>query len=151
MSRIAVRWMGAFHRYGSFAEALRWEFENSREVAAEWFHGLVDATHSRVPSRVGLLVAKGAIIRAYNGDVWSYTPDGSQRLMVSRPSAHSSNDHTECFCRPEYRGIVIRRPLDSLRPEIRRPIIAVARQRQLPVFWVHENGVQRRVLDGRRG
>lgn len=69
MSRIAVRWMGAFRLYGTLADSLRWEFSNTREVAAEWYHGFEEAAQSGIHSQVGLLVNRGAIIRAYNGDV----------------------------------------------------------------------------------
>ena len=131
MSTFAIRWLGAFSQGSNFSSSLKWELEeNNREVAAEWFdYGYhFDGIHSKL---VGLLVEKGAIVRRYNGDVWSVAE--GERLVATRSSTESTQ-HSECFCKPQYRGIVIRRHLDQLRPEIRRVIVQMAKKHNLAIY-----------------
>lgn len=140
MSTIAIRWLGAFGRGSSLADSLRWELTENfcgREVAAEW----IDPTsrHARekefsIRRIVGLLVAKGAILRRFDGDVWSVASE-SGRLETTRQSVHT---HTECFCRPNFSAIVLTRPWGQIRAEIRRAIRTVSAETGLPVVYLHD-------------
>lgn len=135
MSTIAIRWLGAFGHSDSLTESLNWELcENRREVAAEWYDGS-HAFRGIKHTVVGLLIDKGAIIRRYNGDVWSEVR--GERLVPTRNS-NTSNLHSECFCTPKYRGIVVRRHLDQLRPDVRRTVVAAAKKYHLAVFYYND-------------
>lgn len=132
----AIRWLGAFGRHGNFPAALKWELEdNTREVAAEWFSGSPAVSPDVEHCAVGLLVAKGAVMRCYSGDVWSVPSPSGERLVPTRPASEGQT-HSECFCKPHYRAFVIRKPLDQLRPVIRRPLVSMARKHGLPVLWL---------------
>lgn len=140
MSKVYIRWMGAFGKASSLSEAIRWELEeNRREVAATWCHagGLngLGVDHAQV----GLLVAKGAVVRRYAGDVWS-VPAGD-RLVKTRPASQDS-DHGEAFCKPRYSALVIRKPLDAFKPATRRAIVAAARQYGLKVLRIAERTIK---------
>ena len=136
MSTMAIRWLGAFGKGSSLVDSLRWELTQNfggREVAAEWVDSQTSHQRFRIRRTVGLLVAKGAIIRRYPGDVWSVTSE-SGRLEVTRPS--TSYGHTECFCRPKFSAIVLTRPWGQLRAEVRAAIRTVAGETGLPVVYL---------------
>lgn len=135
---IAIRWLGAFRKQGTFEESLVWELEvNRREVAAEPFalrhRGCYFPVDPGVEHcSVGLLVAKGAIVKTFYGDVWSVPSPGGEWLVPTMPAC-STDSHREAFCKPKYRAIIVRKPLDQLRPAIRRPLVAMARKHSLPI------------------
>lgn len=136
---IAIRWLGAFGKGASLEDSLAWELSAAdREVAAEWFGDDIPVSGSGINHcQVGLLLARGTIRRHYNGDVWSVSH--GPYLRATR-APYESMGHTECFCIPRYRGIVVRCPLDQLSPKVRRPVMAAARRHGLPVYVIDRKG-----------
>jgi len=97
-----IRWIGAFRKSREYnlQKALDFELISKSEKACEKVFDLTP----QVRSKIGLLVDRCAIIATFKGDVWSVnTTDG--RLERTRKPAKSA--HTEAFCRPIYRGVVI--------------------------------------------
>lgn len=146
MSKVYIRWLGAFGKAESLDQSLRWELEdNQREVAATWCYFGTNGRHADMGplgvdhAAVGLMVAKGAVVRRYAGDVWS-VPAGD-RLVKTRPASQDS-DHGEAFCKPRFSALVIRKPLDHFRPAIRRAIVAAARKHGLKIMRIAERTIR---------
>lgn len=81
---IAVRWLGAYGRADSAAEAARFELDPGRDVACEIMP--LGARSGLVHAAVGLLVdqARTELVRAYAGDSWT-RPSGAD-LQAHKPA-----------------------------------------------------------------
>lgn len=144
----AIRWIGAFGHASDLASSLEWELtQHDREVAAEIVHGGQGTiTHARI----GLLVDKGAVIRAFPGDVWSVTREGG-RLEATRQATGWHKNHTEAFCRPEYAAIVLKDHPARFRPSVLKAVKDAAEKHGLPVIMLARNGKRTRIsLQGGR-
>ena len=110
-----VRWLGAYGHGMSLADSLAWELtQGKREVAAERFtRGCGFAArryNGNFAARVGLRVAKGALVKRYPGDVYSVArEDGTlaPTRYASGPLTRTGR-HEECFCQPVFDAIICR-------------------------------------------
>ncbi len=138
----AIRWIGAFGHSSDLASSLEWELtQRDREVAAEIVHGGQGTiTHARI----GLLVAKGAVIRSFPGDVWSVPGEGG-RLSPTRQATGWHKRHTEAFCRPEYAAIVLKDNPARFKPSVLKTVKDAAEKHGIPVLMLARNGKRTRI------
>ena len=129
-----IRWLGAFDKAMSLPASLSWEMKG--EVHAVAAERLISGKSMIRRTRVGLLVKNSAVIRRYRSDVWSmYTEKGL--LLPTRKEGKSISRHTECICRPEYIGIVVR---GRITPQAWRACRAAAKEHNLPLFVLRRKG-----------
>ena len=104
------RWLGAFKKKQSLYNSLVYEIEQREKVhvAAE----MLQAGKSYINhAKVGLLVKNSALVRRFNGDVYSVYKKTSSRtktLKKTRSENSAYSFHRECFVRPEYIGVVLK-------------------------------------------
>lgn len=126
-----IRWMGAFRKNGSLAEAVEFELSRATNVACEQ---LIDGKSLVEQARVGLLVDPKAVYKRFSGDVWSeYTADGM--LHTTRKGYEAKSDHKEAFAHPVYTGIVIKNAsLVTLSFAARKEISEIVKRHNLPIY-----------------
>lgn len=124
-----VRWMGSFRKNGSLSESLMFETTRSTNVACEHFN-----KKPKVGARVGLLVDPKAIYKRYPSDVWSeYETDGT--LIRTGRYWKGKTNHTECFAKPVYTGLVIKGGFENLSNMAKKEIkIAQKNGFNLPIY-----------------
>lgn len=128
-----VRWLQAFRKETTLHASLRYELQNSYfEVAAE---PMRQACSGISGPRVGLLVRRSAITRVFSGDVWSKWEPGG-KLAPTRKACETT--WGECFCRPEFVGIVCKN-WNGLTRKDRSTVRYFARKYSLPVFQSGHN------------
>ena len=133
---MVVRWIGAFGKSSSLSNSLSWELtQNEREVAAEYINGNQGSIRH---AKVGLLLAKGSVIRSFPGDVWSVAKNG--KLEPTRQATGWCKNHTECFCRPEYSAIVLKERPERLTKTVVDAIKKASIEYNLPVYVLRRNG-----------
>lgn len=135
-----VRWLGSYGKANSLHASLQWELGQSvrQELAAEPIEGCT----SGIPqSKIGLLAARTAVIKIFNGDCWS--------ILVPFPSAEDgdlagaslkktrnprcSTLHREAWIRPEYRAIVVK-GWNNIRPSTQKTLRWFAEMYHLPIL-----------------
>lgn len=143
---MVIRWIGAFGKASSLADALDWELGiNAREVAAEHIRG----GNGRVAhARVGLLVDRRAVIKTFPGDVWSVVGK-DDKLHATRYACDilSCRQH-EAFCRPVYRAIVLKEHPARMKPSVMHAVAEAAKKFALPVIWIDRKGKKHSVQGG---
>ncbi len=133
-----VRWLGAFGRGPSFEAALRHELARpaTEEVCAEPVGKHPGGALIGHP-KVGLIVARRALVRLWHGDVWSI-PDQNNpgRLRrTRRPTTHYMGHmlHAEAWVHPVYVGIVVRGQVSA---ETWATVQAVASERRWNIIKI---------------
>ena len=92
-----VRWMGAFGKNSSLYGSLNYEMTNTTiEVACEH---LAKGKSSIKHARIGIIIPKSAILKMYQGDVWSIR-EGDKLKRTRRGSGYSDKKYHECFSSP---------------------------------------------------
>ena len=135
---MVIRWIGAFGKGESLFQSLSWEFTQEREVAAERVTGGKGTIEH---AQIGLRVASEAVIRHYEGDVWSkVSPDG--RLYATR---RGRRGHSECFCKPVYTGIICKQQPSRLAKRVQEAIYMAAEKFNISVFYMTEKGEVKKV------
>ena len=135
---MVIRWIGAFGKGESLFQSLSWEFTQEREVAAERVTGGKGTIEH---AQIGLRVASEAVIRHYEGDVWSkVSPDG--RLYATRRACRG---HSECFCKPVYTGIVCKQHPSRLAKLVQEAVFQASEKFGVSVFYVTEKGEVKKV------
>lgn len=138
MSCTVIRWMQAFNgRHRELRDTLIHELERARggdyrEVAAESIRNL-STWDCNIESQVGLIVAKGSVIKTYPGDVWSVRK--GQKLVATRYGRY--HGHTECFCQPHYTGIIIRGNVEDFDRSFIDMICQMARKYNVAVYTLN--------------
>ena len=109
---MVVRWLGAFRKgSASLEDALRWELSRSaKAVAAERLKDKQSAMSSHC--KVGLIVKGSAVLRRFRSDVWSETNQAGN-LVRTRPEYSTWSEHTECWVRQEFVGVIVRPGVSS--------------------------------------
>jgi len=101
-----IRWLGAFRKNGqNLTDSLIWETIQTERpaVAAERLnHKKSYIRHARI----GLLVRNSALLRKYKSDVWSEYR--GKTLVRTRKEDKALSNHSECFVRPDYLGVVLK-------------------------------------------
>lgn len=128
-----VRWMGAFGHHGTLSQAFDWEFSQSREVAAESFSGCVG--HIR-HARIGLVVAKEAVVKGFRNDVWSRSTTGGLLYATQR----TSTPRTEVFCKPQYVAIICKEHPCRMAKEVQEAVRNASCKYNVPVWYFTTNG-----------
>ncbi|MEG3070987.1 MAG: hypothetical protein RQM92_09435 [Candidatus Syntrophopropionicum ammoniitolerans] len=140
-----VRWMGSFRKAGTLHEALK--FELSRRISDEVAVEPIGGSGQQVNAKVGLLVDKNAVIKAFNGDCWS-EHDGWVQLYKTRNPRASNSRHREAWACAIYTGIVIASGIyrdagegfENLPRRIRGTVKWYADMYDLPVYHLDKNG-----------
>jgi len=127
----SVRWLGAFGKGSSLLKSLHYEVarDSNGEVAAEL---LRDGKSQIRHARVGLLVSQKAVIRRFDCDVWS-RPVGTKSVRLKANRTKAFSEHAECFCRPEYTGVVVKN-YAGMKKDIKKGILWFAKKNNLPVY-----------------
>lgn len=135
---MVVRWLGAFGKGSDLAASLSWELTQNREVAAEH----ITSGNGKIRhARVGLLVDKRAVIRVFPGDVWSVAgEDGKLRATRYASGYALTGRHSEAFCRPVYRAIVIKDHPDRIKPVVMNAVRGASEGFSLPIVWIDSKG-----------
>ena len=131
-----IRWLGAYRRGGeSLAESFQWEFRQTgrKILAAERLQNRRSRMHNG--ATVGLLVPNRAVVRRFSGDVWSEQRNG--HLRATRSQEGGSHSPWEAWVRPEYIGIIIRKPISGQGAVAIRDI---AEKTGLPVLRLTRDG-----------
>lgn len=134
-----VRWLGAFRKVGSLSSSLEFEFSNTREIACEYCSGFSAITHANV----GLIVANRAMVKKFSGDVWSKDING--RLVPTRWSHASSSKHTECFCKPIFKAIVIKSKISAENMQILKDF---SKKTHIPIVNFYKSKNKKREIIG---
>jgi hypothetical protein len=133
-----IRWLGAFRKSNSngLLDSLVWETsQNDRTALAA--ERLVKGKSRIHGSKIGLLVKNRSLLRKFSGDVWSeYDPD-TGKLIKTRHEHSAYSSHTECFVRPDYCGIVVKRGARERATETAR---AFAQSHGLPLLRLTRDG-----------
>lgn len=153
-----VRWLGAYGHGASLESSLQWELTQcDREVAAERFtrgRGYAARYRGEYTARIGLRLAKGALIKRFPGDVYSRTGEDG-RLAPTRYASGVDlcgiGRHEECFCRPVYDALVCREHPARMGKGVADTLARIAAQYNLPIIVLDVNGKHKRVyVEGRR-
>ena len=138
---MVIRWIGAFGKGESLFQSLSWELTQEREVAAERVTGGKGTIEH---AQIGLRVASEAVVRHYEGDVWSkVAPDG--RLYATRRGRRTHDGHSECFCKPVYTGIVCKQHPSRLAKLVQEAVFQASEKFGVSVFYMNEKGEVKKV------
>ena len=130
-----VRWIGAYRNWkNSLSEAIDHELcvPIHRVRCAE----RLCRGRSNIRAKVGLLVKNSAIIKRFRGDVWS-EPIGNGKLKATRKQTFYPW-HTECWVKPVYIGIVIKR---HVKTQVWQTCVDACIRHNMPLFKLTKNGV----------
>lgn len=133
-----IRWLGAFRKGNSngLLDSLKWEIsqaDRSAVAAEQLVRGKSQIHHAKI----GLLVKNRALLRKFSGDVWSEYDPITNKLIKTRHEHSAYSDHTECFVRPDYCGIVVKRGARMGAIETAR---AFAKSHGLPLLRLTRDG-----------
>lgn len=147
----AIRWTGFMHKRQTITDAIeqikheisRAETAPTIEVAAEWWQDADEMNRSSIAKNMsgiyaGLIIDNRAVRARYDYNVYSNLAERVNGEL--RP--HSRADHsenTECFCKPQYIGIVMSSDCIDIRCkedfEKLEEYIELFKQFDLPLYW----------------
>jgi len=139
-----VRWLGAFGKSNNLHTSLDWELsQTNKEVCAE---NILKNSYSNIlHAKVGLLIPSSAVVKKFNGDCWSKY-NNNNMLYKTRNPKNANSEHLEVFCKPIYKGIIIKGGYNptygffNLPKKIRSTIKYFSKKYHLPIYYFQENG-----------
>ena len=139
---MVIRWLGAFTYSSDLQGSLKYELRSDHQKGSlRCAERLIDgAPRIYEHIRIGMLVRNAGVVRKFKHDVMSHSNEDGWMAACRHEHKELGHQHTECWVRPDYIGIVLRAGGAPVSKQSLRILRDASKKFGVPIFKLCRDG-----------